>query len=137
MDNINPTAAVALAAMRAVGAGDRDAWLACYADDVVIYDPVGGSPLDLDGTGLRGHEALTQFWNLMVAPRSVTFTVAATHPAGNEVAVVASVRSVGAADEPEVAYDGVFVYRINADGRIAELRAYWDLASVLATLNRT
>ncbi|NRQ33557.1 nuclear transport factor 2 family protein [Nonomuraea sp. NN258] len=132
MDTTHPATAAALAAMDAVSAGDRDAWLACYAPDAVLHDPVGGSPLDPHGTGLRGRAALEGFWELTVAPNDVRFEIAAVHPAGDEVAVVASV-SVRFPTGASAGYDGVFVYRAEG-GRITSLRAYWDLAPVLSAL---
>ncbi|MFI6483705.1 nuclear transport factor 2 family protein [Nonomuraea sp. NPDC050663] len=132
MDTTHPAAVAALTAMGAVSAGDRDAWLACYAPDAVLHDPVGGSPLDPHGAGLRGRAALERFWELTVAPNEVRFEVAAVHPAGDEAAVVASV-SVRLPTGVSFSYDGVFVYRIE-DGRISSLRAYWDLDRVLSAL---
>ncbi|MGW0484171.1 nuclear transport factor 2 family protein [Nonomuraea sp. NPDC003214] len=133
MDTNHPAAVAALTAMSAIGAGDRDAWLACYAPDAVLHDPVGGSPLDPHGAGLRGRAALERFWELTVAPNQVRFEVAAVHPAGAEAAVVASV-SARFATGARVGYDGVFVYRVDGDGRIVSLRAYWDLGPVLSAL---
>ncbi|MFC4117078.1 nuclear transport factor 2 family protein [Nonomuraea zeae] len=132
MDTTRPAAVAALTAMGAVSAGDRDAWLACYAPDAVLHDPVGGSPLDPHGAGLRGRAALERFWELTVAPNEVRFEVAAVHPAGDEAAVVASV-SIRFPTGASACYDGVFVYRIE-DGRISSLRAYWDLGRVLSAL---
>jgi steroid delta-isomerase len=129
MDTDHPAARTALAAMRAVTDGERDAWLACYAEDAVLYDPVGGSPIDPHGTGIRGHGALGQFWDLVVAPNDVRFDVAAVHPGGLEVAVVATVTSVSP-NQPTVSYDGVFVYRLTDDGRIATMHGYWDIQRV-------
>lgn len=119
--------------MAAVSAGDRDQWLSQYSDDAVLYDPVGGSPLDPEGSGLRGRAALEQFWDLMVAPSTVDFSIDAIHTGANEAAVVASVSMTLAAGQ-RTAYDGVFLYTVDADGRIASMRAYFDLERVLATL---
>ncbi|GIH77086.1 nuclear transport factor 2 family protein [Planobispora longispora] len=133
MSSTHPAAVAALAAMEAVGAGDRAAWLACYAPDAVLHDPVGGSPLDPGGNGLKGREDLERFWELTVAPNDVRFDVTAVHPAGDEAAVTASVaiRFPGGA---RADYDGVFVYRVGGDGRIVSVRAYWDLRRVLSAL---
>ncbi|MEV0622440.1 nuclear transport factor 2 family protein [Nonomuraea sp. NPDC050404] len=132
MDTTHPAAVAALTAMSAVSAGDREAWLACYAPDAVLHDPVGGSPLDPHGAGLRGRAALERFWELAVAPNEVRFEVAAVHPAGDEAAVVASV-SIRFPTGASARYDGVFVYRIE-DERISSLHAYWDVGRVLSSL---
>ncbi|GII01441.1 nuclear transport factor 2 family protein [Planobispora takensis] len=133
MNSTHPAAVAALAAMEAVGAGDRDAWLARYAPDAVLHDPVGGSPLDPAGTGLAGRAALERFWELTVAPNDVRFDVAAVHPAGDEAAVVASV-AIRFPHGAQISYDGVFVYRVGDDRRIVSVRAYWDLRRVLSAL---
>ncbi|GIF37191.1 nuclear transport factor 2 family protein [Actinoplanes xinjiangensis] len=126
-----PVAVAARAAMRAVTAGDRDAWLACYADDAVLHDPVGGSPLDPQGAGIHGRDAFDGFWRLAIAPNQVRFDIAAVHAAGAEAAVVATVTTTFA-DGAVTHYDGVFVYAINDDGRIASMRAYWDVRRMLS-----
>lgn len=41
----------------AVAARDKDAWLAVFADDAIVQDPIGPSLLDPDGNGHRGKEA--------------------------------------------------------------------------------
>ncbi|GAA0956686.1 nuclear transport factor 2 family protein [Actinocorallia libanotica] len=142
MDNVpeapgmmpSPALAVAAAAMNAVGAGDRAQWLACFAPDAVVHDPVGGSPLDPEGKGLHGRPALELFWDMAVAPHKVAFEIGAMHPAGDEVAVVASV-TTRLNTGIEVRYDGVFTYRVNQAGLISSLKAYWDLQPMLAALN--
>jgi steroid delta-isomerase len=131
MDTDHPAAKVALAAMSAVGAGDRDAWLACYTEDAVLHDPVGGSPLDPQGAGLRGRTALQRFWDVAVAPNDMHFTVTSVHPAGTEAAIVATV-SIRLPDHTVLDYDGVFVYRPDDSGRIASMLGYWDVRSVMA-----
>lgn len=114
-------------AMQAVMRKDRSAWLDCFAEDAVLRDPVGGSPLDPEGEGLVGREALGRFWDAVVAPlQSVRFDVREEHASGRSVARVATVTLVspGGAD---MRYDGVFVYDLGGDDRIAELRGYFEL----------
>jgi steroid delta-isomerase len=114
-----------------VTAGDRAAWLACYAVDAVLHDPVGGSPLDPQGAGLRGRAELERLWDLTIAPNDVRFDIAAVHTGGDEAAVVASV-ALRLANGVSAGYDGVFVYAVDAAGRIASVRSYFDLERLLA-----
>ncbi|MDX3698132.1 nuclear transport factor 2 family protein [Streptomyces europaeiscabiei] len=133
MNTTHPAALAARAAMDAVTAGDRAAWSACYADDAVLHDPVGGSPLDPQGSGLRGRDALDGFWQVAIAPNRVRFDIAAVHTAGAEAAVVATV-TVTFADGAVADYDGVFVYTIGDDRRIVSMRGYWDVRRMLSAL---
>lgn len=133
MNPTHPAARAALAAMDAVTRGDRDGWLACYHPDAVLHDPVGGSPLDPDGSGLRGRVALERFWDVTVAPHDVSFSVAGVHAAGDEAALIASV-AIRFVTGAEACYDGVFVYRVDSAGLVVQVRAYWDLQQVLSAL---
>jgi steroid delta-isomerase len=117
--------------MAAVTAGDRGAWLACYADDAVLHDPVGGSPLDPEGAGLRGRAALERLWDLTIAPNEVHFEIDAIHSGGSEAVVVASV-TLRLATGATADYDGVFLYRVDGEGRIASMRSFFDLERLLA-----
>lgn len=128
-----PALATARRAMAAVTAGDRAAWLDCYDDDAVLEDPVGGSPLDPDGAGLRGRAALEGFWDLVVAPNDFAFELTSAHGCGAEAALVATVRGRYATGAT-VTYDGVFVYAVGDDGRIRSVRAFWDIGAVMAAL---
>lgn len=128
--SLAPAERAARAAMTAVGAHDRTAWLAAFADDAVLHDPVGGSPLDPEGHGLRTREAREQLWDLVIAPNDVRFDVTAAHPAGDEAAMVATV-TIDRFDGKAVTYDGVFVYTVGPDGRVTSIRSYFDLQAAL------
>lgn len=119
--------------MAAVTAGDRDAWLALYDDDAILEDPVGGSPLDPDGTGLRGRAALEGFWDLVVGPNDFSFEITSSHTGGNEAALVATVRGLYP-NGTRVTYDGVFVYTVDENAKITSVRAFWDIDAVMAAL---
>jgi len=133
MNTAHPAATAALTAMNAVTAGDRDSWLSCYADDAVLHDPVGGSPLDAQGAGLRGPDGFDRFWRQAIAPNQVRFDVTAVHAAGDEAAVVATV-TTRFPNGAVVDYDGVFVYTINHDKQIVSLRGYWDVQRLRSVL---
>ncbi len=131
--NAHPAETAARAAMAAVTDGDRVSWLSLYADAAVLHDPVGGSPLDPEGAGMRGRAALETFWGLMIAPNAVRFDIHAVHPGGNEAAVVASV-SITLGTGQVVRYDGVFVYAVDHAGLITSVRSYFDVERLLAEL---
>lgn len=122
-------AAVARAAMTAVQDGRREDWLSLFAADSRVEDPVGHLP------AIVGRDALAQFWDQGIDPlRSVRFEVSRQWEAGEEAMLLATV-TVVAPTEVEVGYDGAFNYAIDADGRIASLRAFWDLPAVVAAFS--
>ena len=120
-----PVSTASKKAMQAVMDKDREAWIAAFAEDALLRDPVGGSPLDPEGHGLRGHEAMRRFWDTVVEPaRSVRFLVHQEFPSGDAVAKVATVQ-INYATGPAIEYDGVFVYEADTEGRIATLSGYF------------
>jgi len=74
----------------AVEAGDRDGWLALFAEDAVVQDPIGPSPFD------RRHRppglgAIAKFYDEVVAPSErITFEIERSYLCGDEVATSAS-----------------------------------------------
>lgn len=111
--------------MAAVEAGDRAGWLALFAPDAVIEDPIGVSVLDPTGEGHRGIEAIAAFWDTTIATGTVRFAIRESYAAGNEVANVGTITTTFP-DGGAVAVDGVFTYRVGDDGLIRALRAYWS-----------
>lgn len=121
----HPARTVALASMRAVEAGDRTAWLGLFAPDAVVADPIGPSPLDPSGQGHRGIEAISAFYDSVIAQAEVRFAIRESYASGDECANVGTITSTfpdGTATEVDV----VSTYRIDAEGRLAALRAYWE-----------
>jgi ketosteroid isomerase-like protein len=120
----------------AVQAKDKDAWLALFADDAVVQDPVGTSFLDETGEGHRGHEAIGAFFDNNIAPvDAIRFELHDSFAAGDEVANVATIHMTlpgGATSRCE----GVFVYKVRADGKLVSLRAFWEVDRMMATLSQ-
>ena len=121
----SPARAAAEASMAAVEAGDRGAWLALFAPDAVIEDPIGVSVLDPAGRGHRGSEAIAAFWDTTIASGTIRFEIRESYAAGDEVANVGTITTTFP-DGNAVAVDGVFTYRVGDDGLIRALRAYWS-----------
>lgn len=112
-------------AMAAVASGDRAAWLGCFGPDAVLQDPVGGSPLDPEGSGLRGRAAFEKFWDIAIATMAaIRFDVHREFPSGQSIAKVATVH-LDLPTKQTVSYEGVFVYDVDESGRIQALRGYF------------
>jgi len=124
----HPARDASLQSMLAVEAGDRDGWLALFADGAVVEDPIGVSPMDPEGHGHRGRDAIAAFYDAVVAPNeSVTFAIERSHAAGDEVANVGTISTTLPDGGGVVHTDLVITYRVDADGRVVALRAYWAL----------
>lgn len=116
-----------------VSAGDREAWLSLFADDAVVQDPVGVSPLDPTGEGHKGKEAIAAFWDMVIAPGSIDFTIVSSHPAGDECANVVQMVNTMPGDM-QIVVDMVVVYAANAQGKLTSLKAYWDYDAIMSQL---
>jgi steroid Delta-isomerase len=106
---------------------NKEAWLALFADDAVIQDPVGPSALDPSGLGHRGKEAISRFWD-MVTSGNFDFTMRESYPCGDECANV----WVGINEMGGMRFEVpmVTIYKVDAAGKILSLRAFWDSSKV-------
>lgn len=125
---LTPAMAASQESWRCVQSHDRAGWLSLMADDVVIEDPIGPSVTNPDGHGVRGKEAVAAFYDANIAANNLTVTCEETFPSSspNEVAHVLVLRSRFEGGFTS-AVRGVFCYRVNDDGKISNLRGYWNL----------
>jgi ketosteroid isomerase-like protein len=111
--------------MRAVEAGDKATWLSLFAADAVVEDPIGESPMDPSGQGHRGLAAIEAFYDDVIGPNQVSFVIERSHAAGNEVANVGTISTV--MGDSTVHTDLVATYRVDDEGKVTALRAYWSI----------
>lgn len=120
--------------MDCVSRRDREGWLTLWAPDGWVEDPIGESFIDPTGLGHRGPEARAAFWdNNIGSTESVRFDLKDSFACGSEVANVADIHITLPGGAVSVC-EGVFVYRVDAEGRLLSLRAYWELDRMMATL---
>jgi len=131
MNGDHPARIASQRSMDACHAKDKQAWIDNFADDAVIEDPIGKSPLDPEGKGHRGKEAIARFWDNQIAPNRVLFDIRESYAAGNEVANVGRI-TVVMPNGAVMIVSGVFTYRVNDAGKLAAMRAYWELAGMKA-----
>ncbi|WP_405485384.1 nuclear transport factor 2 family protein [Nocardia sp. NBC_00511] len=122
----HPARRAGLASQAAVRAKRKDDWLALFAADARVEDPIGVSPYDPAGQGHSGREAIAAFWDKAIEPSRIEFHWTDSFACGDEAAFTGTIRSV----RPDIAVevDLVAVYRVDADGEITALRAFWELA---------
>lgn len=119
--------------MNAVVEKDKAAWLALFAPDAIVQDPVGPSMFDEVGKGHRGHEAISAFWEQTIAgAERLDFVIRDSHAAGDEVANVGTITTYLPGNY-RVDTDLVAVYAVNGEGLIVSMRAFWETERAMAT----
>jgi ketosteroid isomerase-like protein len=127
-----PAHAAGRRSREAVRARDKDAWLAVFADDAIIEDPIGPSPFDPEGKGHRGRDAISAFWDNVIAPTdNIEFNYRDTYECGNEEANVGNI--VTTMGGHQFTAEGVFTYKVNDEGKMVALRAFWEMERAAAT----
>jgi ketosteroid isomerase-like protein len=124
-DDDRSARAASLRSRAAVQSGDKEAWLAIFAEDAVVQDPVGESPLDPTGLGHRGKEAIATFWDSVIAANPIRMDLRSSHAGGDEVANAIRMTTT-LPDGTQVGCELIAIYRVHPDGSVASLRAFWE-----------
>ncbi|MDT0203468.1 nuclear transport factor 2 family protein [Nocardioides sp. AE5] len=120
----------------AVSRKAKDEWLALFADDAVLADPVGPSFFDETGEGHKGKAAIAGFWEMAIAPvERFQFTIRDSFANGNACANIGTF-STRMADGTLADTDLIAVYRINDEGLITAMNAHWEVERTMATLRK-
>lgn len=131
-----PARAAALRSYRAVDAGDKDGWLALFAEDGSVEDPVGPSGFDPEGKGHHGHVGIAKFWDMAIANvERFEFVIRDSHACGNEVANVGTITSFLPGGY-RVDTDLVMHYTVDDQGKVRSLRAFWETERAMATARK-
>lgn len=130
----SPVVTASQGSWRAVQAGDKDAWLALMADDVVVEDPIGVAVTNADGTGVRGKAALAAFFDANIGPNQLRITCEETFPSSSpaEIAYILVLETTFP-NGFVATVRGVFTYRVNDAGLITNLRGYWNMDAMTFT----
>jgi steroid delta-isomerase len=106
---------------------DPEAWVQCFAEQGVSYEP--GAPVPL-----QGHATLCEFIRgVLEAFKNIELTADHVFLSGNRAAVKFTGRGTGK-NGREVIFEGIDVFEINQDGNIQTMWGYWDPAAMLAQL---
>jgi len=113
--------------MAAIEGKDREAWLALFTEDGVVEDPIGPSMFDPEGLGHRGKDAIGKFFDEVIFPNDrIKFNIRSSYECGSEVANVGTIDITLPGGSQIASVDLVSTYRINVDGLLTALRAYWE-----------
>src|SRR5215212_421479 len=98
--------AVAKESPARVAAHDKAGWLALFARQGMIEDPVGAAPHRRSGSGEAGRDPLDDFYETFIAPNDIRLDSSLDVVAGREVArdVVISTRLPHGAEAEVAAY---------------------------------
>ena len=98
---------------------DRDGWLALFAPDAFVEDPVGGGRQE-------GIDAITAFYDSTISTvESFDYEIQRSYQCGNEAAVVIRFAIVAAGFTLDM--DAVNIYTAASDGEhLQSLRSWWD-----------
>ncbi|MGI8492403.1 MAG: nuclear transport factor 2 family protein [Acidimicrobiales bacterium] len=119
-----------------VARGDKADWLALFAPDALIEDPVGPSFLDPEGKGHRGAEEISRFWDSYVGMiRGFHFHVIDSFANGPACANVTAITTT-LADQTTMKIECVLIYTVDRSGLIKSLRAHWEPERALATITK-
>jgi len=121
-----PAREASIQSMELAMAGDGEGWLALFAEDAVVQDPYGPSPMDPEGLGRVGKEEIGKFCAAYIRPDAIRFEVRQTLNGGPTCCVnVGTIYTKG--PDGRVGWNEVInVYEVNDRGEITLLRSYWD-----------
>ena len=114
--------------------GNKEAWLALYADDAVVADPVGKSPLDPTGEGHKGKAAIETFWDTIIGPSNLDMRVEKRWTSGDHTCCVAQLARNDLGDGKVTTCDMLAIYEVNDQGLITRMAAHWCWDDVAAQL---
>lgn len=135
-DDEHPARIAARQSMTAVAEGRKDDWLALFAPDAVVEDPVGPSMLDADGKGHHGHDGIRSFWDQNFGAVSrFHFLVKDSFANGPCCANVATITMWLGDSGATMKVDMVGIYTVNEEGKITSLRAHWEPDRAMATIS--
>lgn len=115
--------------------GDREGWLALYADDAIVQDPVGKSPFDASGEGHRGKAAIAKFWDTVIGPSRLTINVHKRIPSGDRACAVLQT-AINDMGKGKTEVEMIAVYEVNDDGKIVRMSAFWSWADMESQLKK-
>lgn len=104
-----------------------EGWVENFAEDAVIYDPVGNPPSKVKEDFPKFFGLLSMVFEKLEISQDQIFI------AGNGAAVKWTMRGLGKNGRQGIA-EGISVFEINEAGKIQQVSSYWDEAAMMAQL---
>lgn len=128
-----PARVASIQSMQRSMAGDAQGWLDLFAEDAVVQDPYGPSPMDPEGKGHRGKEAIEKFCAAYIQPDRIRFEIRQTLDGGGACVNVGTIIAKG--HDGRIGWNEVInIYEVDDAGLITLLRSYWDFEANQKTM---
>jgi steroid delta-isomerase len=135
MNKDNPAYQMSLRSRECLNTKDKAGWLAMWAEDGIIEDPIGPTILDPDGTGHSTPEAREAFYDRNIANADIEYIIHDTYTAHLECANIVTLNVLMNIDGKHYSQqvNGVFTYSCNEQGKLTALRGFWEFEEGMAT----
>ncbi len=110
-----------------MGAMNPEGWTEIFAEDGLVYDPVGKPPTKPREDAKDFFVMLSRFFSKLEIVKEQTFI------AGNGAAVKWTMQVV-AKNGRVASSQGISVFEINDNGKIQKVSSYWDEAKMMSEL---
>lgn len=124
-DALHPAVAANMKSIELASNKDREGWLALYADDAILQDPVGKSPFDPTGKGHIGKEAIGKFYDMVIGQSNLKMTVQKRITSGDRAVAVFQTAD-NELNGMKFQVEMVAIYEVNDEGKIQRMSAYWS-----------
>ena len=133
---LNQAQEASLRSREFVHAHDKEGWLALFAEDGVIQDPIGPSHLDAAGLGHSTPAQREAFYDSNIANTDITITIHQSYGVANECANHVTLNMKYDLDGKKYSQEvnGVFTYAVNAAGKLTALRGFWEIDESMKTI---
>jgi steroid delta-isomerase len=133
MSDKHPAVVASESSAKHAMAKDKEAWLALFAEDAFLADPVGPSMFDPEGKGHSGKAAIERFWDNVIARSNLTIEASQRIPCADScAAVLKATNELGAGKKTVV--DMIGIYQVNDEGKLISLKVYWSWDALMAQL---
>lgn len=133
MSDRHPAVVASESSAKYAMAKDKEAWLALFAEDAFLADPVGPSMFDPEGKGHSGKAAIERFWDNVIARSNLTIEASQRIPCADScAAVLKATNELGPGKKTVV--DMIGIYQVNDEGKLISLKVYWSWGALMAQL---
>lgn len=135
MNKDNPAFKMSMRSREYIANHDKAGWLGMWAENGVIEDPIGPSPIDPPGKGISTPEAREKFYDDNIANSEIEYILQDSYTSHLECANIVTLNVTLKLGEKKFfqQVNGVFTYSVNEEGKLTSLRGYWEFEEGLAT----